>query len=162
MDLIKKKISRIDHEGGDRLKPRCFIDDEQFLLDLWEPWKDVVLVKLLGKQVGYFTMRDRLHATMRDLVDVGHGFYMVKFDFVASEVKIDHSMVWIRFPSLGMELYDEDVLLALATTVGKPVKVDIHTVDASRGKFARVCIDIDLAQPLVGRVWLRGRWFNVE
>lgn len=49
MDLIKKKNFRIDHEGGDRLKPKCFIDNEQFLLDLWKPWKDAMIVKLLAK-----------------------------------------------------------------------------------------------------------------
>lgn len=78
-----------------------------------------------------------------DIVDVGHGFYMVKFDvaadrekvigggpwmlfdhylavrpwvpdFISSEVTIDKTLVWIRFPSLGMEYYDESVLLALA------------------------------------------------
>nr|KYP67570.1 hypothetical protein KK1_023914 [Cajanus cajan] len=28
-------------------------------------------------------------------------------DFVASEVKIESTLVWIRFPCLGMEYYDE-------------------------------------------------------
>lgn len=59
-------------------------------------------------------------------------------DFVSQAVKIDRTMVWIRFPSLEMEYYDESVLLALATAVGKPIKVDIMTADVTRGKFARV------------------------
>ncbi|PNY14872.1 ribonuclease H, partial [Trifolium pratense] len=71
-------------------------------------------------------------------------------------------MVWIRFPSLGMEYYDESLLLALATAVGTPIKVDIRTLDASRGKFARVCIEIDLDKPVVGKIWFRNFWYHVE
>lgn len=61
-----------------------------------------------------------------------------------------------------MEYYDESVLLALGTAVGKPIKVDIRTIDASRGRFARVCVEINLDQPVVGKVWFRNRWFNVQ
>ncbi|KAK2421880.1 zinc ion binding / nucleic acid binding protein [Trifolium repens] len=57
---------------------------------------------------------------------------------------------------------DESLLLALATAVGSPVKVDMHTLDASRGKFARVCIEIDLDKPVVGKVWFRDFWYHVE
>jgi hypothetical protein len=83
-------------------------------------------------------------------------------DFISSQVKINKTLVWIRFPSLGMEYYDESLLLALATAVGTPVKVDMHTLDASRGKFARVCIEIDLDKPVVGKVWFRDFWYHVE
>lgn len=121
----------------------------------------------------------------------GHGYFMVKFglevdrekviyggpwmvfdhcfairswepDFAPAEVKINKTLVWIRFPGLGMEYYDESVLLDLAIVVGAPVKVDIRTIDASRGKFARVCVELDLDKPVVGKFWFRNRWFNVE
>lgn len=64
-------------------------------------------------------------------------------------------MPWIRFPSLGMEYYDENVLMALASAVGKPIHLDIRTIEASRGKFARVCVELDLNQPVVGKVRFR-------
>jgi hypothetical protein len=38
----------------------------------------------------------------------------------------------------------------------------MHTLDAPRGKFARVCIDIDLDKPVVGTVWFRDFWYHVE
>lgn len=61
-------------------------------------------------------------------------------DFIASKTKIKRTLVWIGFPSLGMEYFDESLLLALASIVGSPIKVDIRTMDASSGKFARVCV----------------------
>lgn len=61
-------------------------------------------------------------------------------DFIASKTNIKRTLVWIGFPSLGMEYFDESLLLALASIVGSPIKVDIRTMDASSGKFARVCV----------------------
>lgn len=147
VDLIEKELFSIVLEKDDRLRPKCFIDDK-LLEELRVPWKDAIFVKLLGKSIGFYTMRDRLKSLWKlsggmDIVDVGHGFYMVKFDvaadrekvigggpwmlfdhylavrpwvpdFISSEVTIDKTLVWIRFPSLGMEYYDESVLLALA------------------------------------------------
>lgn len=47
--------------------------------------------------------------------------------------------------------------------MGNPIRVDIrYTVEASRGRFARVCVEINLNQPVVGCVWLRDHWYHVE
>ncbi|XP_057453177.1 uncharacterized protein LOC130745048 [Lotus japonicus] len=126
-----------------------------------------------------------------EVTDVHHGYYMVKFDieadrdraatgvpwliydhylsvkpwnkdFVAANDKINTTMVWIRIPGLGMQFYDEDILLTLATGVGTPIKVDIHTADMRLGKFARICVEIDLDKPVVGTLRLRGTWYNIE
>ncbi|KAG5028746.1 hypothetical protein JHK82_012344 [Glycine max] len=81
---------------------------------------------------------------------------------MTSNIKINNAMVWIRFLCLGMEYYDESILMALVVVVGKPVKVDIKTINVSHGKFAHICVEIDQNQPVVGRVWFRNTWFNVE
>jgi len=49
------------------------------------------------------------------------------------------------------EYYDKSVLLALATAVGRSVKVDMMTLNTSSGMFARVCVDVELHQPMVGK-----------
>ena len=117
----------------------------------------MIIIKLLAKKLSFLVMRDRLKAIWRlsggfEMVGVGYGFYMVKFDlaqervssgkgpwmsfdhylvvrpwvinFVAFEVKIDSTMVWIHFSSLGLEYYDESILLALAAAVGQLVRMD--------------------------------------
>lgn len=124
-------------------------------------------------------------------MDIGHGFFMAKFDmegdrlkvmeegpwmvfdhyltvqtwtpeFMSPTAKIDKTMVWIRFPGLNLLYYDESILLALAAAVGKPIKVDTNTLDVRRGRFARVCVEIDLTKPVVGKVWMRKFWYKVE
>lgn len=61
-----------------------------------------------------------------------------------------------------MMYYNEDVLFALASSIRTPVKIDINTRLATRARFARVCIDIDLTKPLVAKFCLDDAWYNVE
>ena len=43
-------------------------------------------------------------------------------------------------------LYDEDILLLMASMIGKPFKIDFNTSNVACGRFARVCVEINLAQ----------------
>jgi hypothetical protein len=124
-----------------------------------------------------------------ELMDVGHGFFMVKFNqemdrmkvmnggpwmildhyltvrtwspsFVSTTAKIDWTLVWARIPDLNVVFYDEIFLLALASALGTPIKVDMNTVNVTRGKFARICIEVDLDKPVVGKVWIQNHWHN--
>ncbi|KAJ8770239.1 hypothetical protein K2173_011775 [Erythroxylum novogranatense] len=52
--------------------------------------------------------------------------------------------------------------MALASGVGQPIKVDRNTTLGNRGRFARVCDDVDLAKPLIGQIEVDGRTYNVE
>lgn len=61
-----------------------------------------------------------------------------------------------------MEYYNERVLLALGNLVGRALKVDNNTHLTSRGKFARVCVEIDLNKPIVPKLFVDDRWINVE
>jgi len=120
-----------------------------------------------------------------DIMAISNDYYMVKFDlekdrmkvieggpwmifdhyltvqswspeFASPFEKIEKTMVWIRFPGLNLVFYDESILLALASTVGRPIRVDINTLDVRRGRFARVCVEIDLNKLVVGKVWIKG------
>jgi len=71
-------------------------------------------------------------------------------------------MVWICIPSLNLVFYDENLLMAMTLTISKPIKVDMHTNNVDRGGFARVCVEIELKKPVVGRVWIKYHWYNVE
>ena len=106
-------------------------------------------------------MRDRVKAARKvsggfKFIDVGYGYFVVKFElaedrwkvingvpwmifnrylyvrtwtpkFIANLVKVDHTLVWVVFRGLNMVYYDESVLTTLASVVGHPVKVDPHT-----------------------------------
>ena len=73
-----------------------------------------------------------------------------------------HTLVWIRFSALNVLFYHESALRTIASAVGKPVKVDVVTTNGDRGKFARVCVEVDLSKPVVKRVKVEDQWQTVE
>lgn len=50
-------------------------------------------------------------------------------DFISPTTKIEKTMVWIHFSGLSLFYYDESVFLALAASVGKPIRAYINTKD---------------------------------
>lgn len=83
-------------------------------------------------------------------------------EFAAPNARIQKMIVWVRFPGLNLLYYDESVLLGLASVVGRPIKVDQNTLRVERGRFARVCVEIDLSKPVVGKFWLKDHWYRIE
>ncbi|KAF1869450.1 hypothetical protein Lal_00022895, partial [Lupinus albus] len=53
-------------------------------------------------------------------------------------------------------------LLPIASAIGRPFKIDTNTLRFARGRFARICVEIDLSHPVVGKVCVQGNWHKVE
>lgn len=116
-------------------------------------------------------------------MDNDKGFYMVKFDQAAYKekvisdgpwlifnhclavshsslesaspnAKIERTVVWVRFPGLNLVYYDESFLLAMASALVRPIKVDTSTLKIERGKFAKVCVEVDLTMPVFEKIWV--------
>jgi len=75
--------------------------------------------------------------------------------------EVDKIMVWVRFPNLNIVYYDESFLLALRSVIGSPIMVDTNTLTVTRGRFARVCVEIDLNKPVIGKVQVDGLWMKM-
>ncbi|OMO68240.1 reverse transcriptase [Corchorus capsularis] len=58
------------------------------------------------------------------------------------------SIVWVRLPNLPYEYYDKPFISKVGSALGKLLKVDFHTNDGSKGRFARLCLQVDLTKPL--------------
>jgi len=140
---------------------KVHLDDKVFT-ELCYPLCDSLTVKLLEKNI---ILKKVWHlARGFELMDMGHGFFMVKFNqemdrikvmndepymifdhyltfrtwspsFVSTTAKINWTLVWARIPELNFVFYDEGFLLALGLALGTPIKVDINTVNVTRGKF---------------------------
>lgn len=54
-----------------------------------------------------------------------------------------------------MELWGGEILEAVASQFGHVLKVDPHTIDHSRVKFAWVCVELDLNKPLLQGTWVQ-------
>lgn len=87
-------------------------------------------------------------------------FFSTKNEVVTS------TLAWVRISDLPLELFDDGALLKLGNLIGKAVKVD-HTTTCvgrgqGRGKYARICVEINLQKPLGSRIKVNGKVFNVE
>jgi hypothetical protein len=70
--------------------------------------------------------------------------------------------VWVRIPGLPIEYYDAKVLKSIGDRIGRKVKVDKNTLKQERGKYARLCVEVDLTKPLLAMFMIKERKYNVE
>ncbi|XP_019171049.1 PREDICTED: uncharacterized protein LOC109166607 [Ipomoea nil] len=152
---------------------------------LRRPWRRSLIIKLLGRTVGYNFLLQRLQRMWRtdasfDLISLDQDYFLVRFEnlkdyesvkfggpymvfghylvsqewvpnFVPKNNKVRKMLVWIRFPALPIEYFDDIFLKRIGTQIGRPIKVDTTTSLASKGRFARVCVEVDITKPLVSK-----------
>ncbi|XP_061372079.1 uncharacterized protein LOC133314599 [Gastrolobium bilobum] len=107
----------------------------------WKPWQQSLIIKLLGKKLSINFLRKRLdNMWSRDgkifVTDIENDFFLVRF-----EKKSDM----------------EHVLSG-----GKFIRLDTATTNLARGKFARICVEVDLTKPLKAEYLIEGRYKQVE
>jgi len=71
--------------------------------------------------------------------------------FSATIQRIDQ---WIKITRLPLELWEEDTLKQLLQHVGQFIRVDDIILNRSKGKYARVCLNIDITKPLKGSLFI--------
>ncbi|MCH79492.1 hypothetical protein A2U01_0000242 [Trifolium medium] len=160
------------------------------------PWKQGVIVQLLGRKIGYKALETRLKQMwvrrgIIQIVDLSHDFYLVTFTSWEDQCRAmmegpwliyDHYLVvrpwspnfnpatavttstavWVRFSGLPIEYYDARILHFIGNRIGKTVKVDKNTLLQERGKYARLCVEVDLSKPLLAMFTLKERQYKVE
>ncbi|XP_028109549.1 uncharacterized protein LOC114309470 [Camellia sinensis] len=83
-------------------------------------------------------------------------------DFKASGGFETTIAIWVQFPELPIEYFQEKVLYAIVKQNGKPLKIDLTIAMATRGKFARICIEVDLPKSLCPCFILGKNCYNIE
>ncbi|CAL9005574.1 unnamed protein product [Prunus brigantina] len=69
---------------------------------------------------------------------------------------------WVWINGLNVEYFRSDVMEKIGNLIGTTIKVDAHTMSQARGKFARVCVELDLAKPLTLFIKVEGHSYGVE
>ena len=72
--------------------------------------------------------------------------------FKPSSANVSLVAVWIRLNELPIELYEPEVLKEIGGNIGKVLRIDSHTTMEARGKYARLCIQVDVNKPLINTV----------
>lgn len=83
-------------------------------------------------------------------------------NFVVEEVKITTLPVWVRFSKVPLEYYKEEWLKKVGDNIGRTIRVDMTTRVTTRGKFASVCIELEINKPLSSHYRMRGKTWRLQ
>ncbi|CAI0401224.1 unnamed protein product [Linum tenue] len=70
-------------------------------------------------------------------------------------------MAWVQLPELPVQFYHREVLFALGNLIGRTIRLDYHTEQLERGKFARLAVELDLSKSLPTRIFLDNFWQGI-
>nr|POE50672.1 hypothetical protein CFP56_00127 [Quercus suber] len=120
------------------------------------PWSKAFIVKVFGRPVCLNYIQMKLMALWKlagrlECVDLEKDFYLEP-NFKAETANVSSVAIWIRFNGLPIEYYDAKVLKEIGEAVGKVLRIDTRTASEARGRYARLCVLIDVDKPLITTV----------
>ncbi|XP_031124199.1 uncharacterized protein LOC116026910 [Ipomoea triloba] len=123
---------------------------------LWKPEEQMELIALAHDYflVKFDSQRDLDFARFEGpWIIMGHYLVVQEWtpNFDPTENKTEKLTVWLWLPAIPIEYFDEDFLKKIGKQIGRPIKIDDTTSLVSKGKFARVCVEIDVTKPLVAK-----------
>ncbi|RYR69269.1 hypothetical protein Ahy_A03g015826 [Arachis hypogaea] len=82
--------------------------------------------------------------------------------FFLSENEVKKIAAWICIPNLPIGLYNHRFLCKVGSTIGIVLKVDRTTSIHFRGRFAKICVKLDLSKKLVPRISVMRNVLNTK
>uniref|UniRef100_A0A0V0I4K5 Putative ovule protein n=1 Tax=Solanum chacoense TaxID=4108 RepID=A0A0V0I4K5_SOLCH len=92
-------------------------------------------INLISKGAFYILCKDGYSYLMRTLI------YDPRFNIKEETTK---TLAWISFPNLLPTYFAKECMFSLATAVGKPVQLDLATINKTPPSCARVKVLLDL------------------
>lgn len=127
------------------------------LREMWKP-KGEMFVTDLPRQ--FFMVRFDVEEEYMEALTGGpwrvFGSYLMvqawtpEFDPLRDEITT--TPVWVRFSNIPVTFYHRSILMGIAKGLGKPIRVDLTTLNFERARFARVCVEVNLKKPLKGTI----------
>nr|XP_023896798.1 uncharacterized protein LOC112008697 [Quercus suber] len=120
------------------------------------PWMRALIVKVYGRSVTLNFLHNRLLSMWKpvgrlDCVDLKHGFFLTQFylrDDYEATLKKGPWFIGEHF--LSIRPWEQTSILR--KVIGNVLRVDTHTANEARGKFTRLCVQVDVDKPLLTAV----------
>lgn len=127
------------------------------LMNLWKPFGRVDMVDL-GKD--FFLLRFSVQEDLELVLRkgpwlIGEHFLSIRkweANFKPSEAQVTSVVVWVRLNGLPTEYYKATVLRQIGQMLGKVLRINTHTEMEARGRYAQICVQVDIAKPLITMV----------
>ncbi|KAJ4823503.1 hypothetical protein Tsubulata_050317 [Turnera subulata] len=132
---------------------------DAFKRRLEKPWENGVVVKLLGREIGYRALQSKIQTLWKPagpfrIIDLEGNFYIIRFldsrDYI-------HALTGGSWAIYGHALCVQPWCREFRAESGKVDKTESQT----RAKFAKVAVAVDLSKPLKGKVKFDGESFKV-
>ncbi|XP_028756309.1 uncharacterized protein LOC114715614 [Neltuma alba] len=79
-----------------------------------------------------------------------------KPDFDPDAMEVTRIAAWVRIPKFPVDYYDLGILYVVGNQIGRVLKVDRNTLRHTKGRFARICVELDLNSPLLPSIFING------
>ncbi|XP_021828929.1 uncharacterized protein LOC110769292 [Prunus avium] len=127
-------------------------------------WKLVDLVN------DYFVVKFELEEDLNFVLTEGPwsiaGQYLVlkkwRPGFCPTTTHVTRMAAWIRVSAIQLECFDVWALKRIGNLLGKLLKIDALTTAHNMGKFARLCVELDLTKPLEAFIQINQVWYNIK
>lgn len=63
---------------------------------------------------------------------------------------------------MPIEYYDPIILSTIGNRIGKTIKVDKTTSQVEMGKYARICVELELSKPLLTMFTIKEKMYKIE
>ncbi|WOK98607.1 hypothetical protein Cni_G07319 [Canna indica] len=125
-------------------------------------WKIKCSVHIIDLASGFFCFKFASNEEMNSVLTGGPWFLggqallLIPWrrNFQPMFERIDSIPVWVQFSRLPNEYIQKEVLLQMASTLGKLIKIDEITLKGQRAKFARICVLWDLSKAVPNGPWI--------
>ncbi|CAN1149571.1 hypothetical protein LINPERHAP2_LOCUS17092 [Linum perenne] len=71
-------------------------------------------------------------------------------------------LTWVRLPKLSIHFFNHTTVNKIGNHIDRTIQMDLATSEGARARYARVCVEVDLAKPLLGKYMIGERVFFVE
>ena len=127
------------------------------ILSLWNPVGRIDCIDL-GKD--FFLVRFLVKEDHDSMLKNGPWFIEENFlsirpwepNFKPATTVVSLVAVWVRLNKLPIEYYNSEALLIIGQAIGNVLRIDTHTATGTRGRYARLCIQVDIEKPLADAV----------
>ncbi|KAL6137614.1 hypothetical protein ACLB2K_062904 [Fragaria x ananassa] len=150
-------------------KPNSSNTFDFILKGLRRKWQTKSGWKLIDLPNDYFVVKFNLEEDMNEVlcggpwIIAGQTLIVRKWspEFNPETDVIDKMALWVRVCGLPVKFFKSFAIEKIGKILGDVVRVDPITISQARGKFARVCVEVDLSKPLRPFVEVESVAYNV-
>ncbi|CAN1149346.1 hypothetical protein LINPERHAP2_LOCUS16969 [Linum perenne] len=124
-------------------------------MSFYKPWSKALVVKVLENAFSFPVIKRRLEslwARVRriQVSEMANSFFLVRFSD-----EDDYHRALFKGPCYR-------AVERIENHIGRTVRLDLATLEGARARYARVCVEVDLTKPLLGKYIIEDKVFLVQ